>query len=160
MPVTVRFSKNFHDKLGEQAADELVNWMNAVHEKARADLLEFNELNFARFDARLDGIDARLDGIDARFDRSNARLVGIDARLDRIVDAKLDRAEFHAALAEFESRFDKKFDARFAAFAAQMDARFAQMDARFERAYKEQIRFVFLAWSALLIPMIGFWMRG
>jgi hypothetical protein len=62
MPVTARLSKRFYDVLGEDVANELVDWFNAVDLTPlfargglyRADLRELNELNFARFDAKLE----------------------------------------------------------------------------------------------------------
>ena len=54
MPVTARLSKRFYDVLGEDVANELVDWFNAVDLTYRADLRELNELNFARFDAKLE----------------------------------------------------------------------------------------------------------
>ena len=54
MPVTAKLSKAFYDKLGEEVANELVNWLNAVDVTYRTELRELNELNFARFDAKLE----------------------------------------------------------------------------------------------------------
>ncbi len=54
MPVTARLSKRFYDVLGEDIANELVEWFNAVDLTYRTDLRELNELNFARFDAKLE----------------------------------------------------------------------------------------------------------
>jgi hypothetical protein len=54
VPVTARLSKRFYDVLGEDVANELVDWFNAVDSTYRADLRELNELNFARFDAKLE----------------------------------------------------------------------------------------------------------
>jgi hypothetical protein len=54
MPVTARLSKRFYDLLGEDVANELVEWFNAVDLTYRTDLRELNELNFARFDAKLE----------------------------------------------------------------------------------------------------------
>ena len=53
MPVTARLSKHFYDRLGEQIANELVEWFNQVDAQYRSDLRELNELNFARFDAKV-----------------------------------------------------------------------------------------------------------
>ena len=52
MPVTAKLSKRFYDVLGEDVANELVDWFNAVDLTYRTDLRELNELNFARFDAK------------------------------------------------------------------------------------------------------------
>jgi len=54
VPVTARLSKRFYDVFGEEIATELVDWFNAVDATYRADLRELNELNFARFDAKLE----------------------------------------------------------------------------------------------------------
>jgi hypothetical protein len=62
VPVTAKLSKRFYDVLGEDVANELVDWFNAVDLTPRfargglyrADLRELNELNFARFDAKLE----------------------------------------------------------------------------------------------------------
>ncbi len=54
MPVTAKLSKAFYERLGEQIANELVDWFNAVDATYRNDLRELNEANFARFDAKLE----------------------------------------------------------------------------------------------------------
>lgn len=54
MPITVKFSEQFYRKLGHEAVDELVNWFNQADATYRGDLRELNELNFARFDAKLE----------------------------------------------------------------------------------------------------------
>ena len=54
MPVTAKLSLKFYEKLGEDVANELVEWFNQVDATYRADLRELNELNFARFDAKLE----------------------------------------------------------------------------------------------------------
>ena len=52
VPVTAKLSRRFYDVLGEDVANELVDWFNAVDLTYRNDLRELNELNFARFDAK------------------------------------------------------------------------------------------------------------
>jgi hypothetical protein len=54
MPVTARLSKRFYEVLGEDVANELVDWFNAVDLTYRTDLRQLNELNYARFDAKLE----------------------------------------------------------------------------------------------------------
>jgi hypothetical protein len=53
MPVTARLSKPFYERLGEEVTNELVDWFNAVDATYRGDLKELNDLNFARFDAKV-----------------------------------------------------------------------------------------------------------
>ena len=54
MPITAKLSRQFYDKLGDDVANELVEWFNQVDATYRADLRELNELNFPRFDAKLE----------------------------------------------------------------------------------------------------------
>jgi hypothetical protein len=54
VPVTVKFSELFYRKLGHEVVDEMVNWFNQVDDTYRAQLRELNELNFGRFDAKLE----------------------------------------------------------------------------------------------------------
>ncbi len=54
MPVTAKLSKKFYDTLGEDIANELVDWFNQVDATYRSELRDLNELNFGRFDAKLE----------------------------------------------------------------------------------------------------------
>jgi hypothetical protein len=54
VPVTAKLSRKFYEKLGDDVANELVEWFNSVDATYRSDLKELNELNFARFDAKLE----------------------------------------------------------------------------------------------------------
>lgn len=75
MPVTAKLSEEFCDKLGHGVADELVNWFNQADTTYRAELRELNELNFARFEAKLEAGLARLEGgLLARIGMAEGRL--------------------------------------------------------------------------------------
>ena len=52
VPVTAKLSQKFYEKLGEDVANEIVEWFNTVDATYRNDLREINELNFAKFDAK------------------------------------------------------------------------------------------------------------
>jgi hypothetical protein len=54
LPGTAKLSKRFYDVLGEDVANKLVDWFNAVDLTYRTELRELNELNFARFEAKLE----------------------------------------------------------------------------------------------------------
>ena len=67
--MTAKLSKRFYEVLGEKpapsearVANELVDWFNAVDLSYRTDLRELDELNFARFDAKLEQRLAELRG--------------------------------------------------------------------------------------------------
>ena len=54
MPFTAKFSERFYEKLGHDVVNELVDWVNTVDLTYRTELREQNEINFQRFDDRLD----------------------------------------------------------------------------------------------------------
>jgi hypothetical protein len=54
MPVTAKLSRRFYERFGDDITNELVNWFNQVDATYRADLRELNDLNYARFDAKLE----------------------------------------------------------------------------------------------------------
>ena len=60
MPVTAKLSKAFYQQLGHEVTDELVDYLNDVDVAYRSDLRDLNELNFARFDAKLEQLIAEL----------------------------------------------------------------------------------------------------
>ena len=106
MPVTARLSKRFYDVFGEEIANELVDWFSQVDETYRTDLRELNELNFSRFDAKLE---QRLAESDAKLER---RIAELDAKWGSRwsqLDAKLEhrlaelRAELVKELADVKS---------------------------------------------------------
>ncbi len=66
VPVTVKFSKDFYERFGHEVVDELVDWFNQVDATYRSDLRELNELNFARFDAK---VEQRFAEADAKLEK-------------------------------------------------------------------------------------------
>ena len=54
MPVTAKLSRRFYEKFGDDITNELVDWFNMVDATYRFELREQNELNYARFDAKLE----------------------------------------------------------------------------------------------------------
>jgi len=53
MPVTARLSKRFYEALGEDVANELVDWLNAVDTTYKEDLRALIEIQAQRFRAEL-----------------------------------------------------------------------------------------------------------
>jgi hypothetical protein len=95
MPVTARLSRKFYETFGDEIANEFVDWFNQVDLTYRTDLDRVNELNFARFDAKVEQrfaeSEARLERrlaefqaqTERRFAEFDKRLTDLDARLDR-----------------------------------------------------------------------------
>jgi len=130
MPVTAKLSKLFYDRLGEQIANELVDWFNAVDAAYRADLRELNELNFARFDAK---VEQRLAELHAK----------LDSKIDRIaaqLEGKLDRSVAEHAFAQLDSRIDRT--------SSDMRAQLAEQRA-------DLLKWMFIFWAGTVIPLGG-----
>ncbi len=93
-PVTAKLSRKFYEKFGDDIANELVEWFNMVDATYRGYLREFNELNYARFDAKLE---QRVVELDAKLEQRIAELraemqVGF-ATLSSAVESKLAQLE-------------------------------------------------------------------
>lgn len=54
MPVTAKLSRKFYERFGDDLTNELVEWFNQVDATYRSELRETNELNWLRFEAKLD----------------------------------------------------------------------------------------------------------
>lgn len=71
MPVTAKLSRQFYEKFGDAIANELVDWFNMVDATYRTELRELNEMNYARFDAKLE---QRVVQLEARLGERIAQL--------------------------------------------------------------------------------------
>jgi BMFP domain-containing protein YqiC len=100
VPVTAKLSRKFYEKLGDDVANELVEWFNSVDATYRSDLRELNELNFARFDAKLEQRWAQLDA------KLEQRVAELDAKIERRV-AEL-RAEMRAGFVTADARLEQR----------------------------------------------------
>ena len=97
MAIPARLSRSLHHALGDQGADDLVNWMVKV-EANRSELNEVmtawraaTDAQFAAIDARFAAVDVRFDGVDRRLDGMDRRLEGIDRRLEGLEKRLEDR---------------------------------------------------------------------
>ena len=136
MPVTAKLSRGFYEKLGDELANELVEWFNLVDATYRTDLRELNELNFARFDAK----------VEQRFAQS---------------DAKWEQ-RFTQVEAKWERRFgqlEAKVDQRFAQADATLEQRVAELRAEIRVGLQtletKLIRWMFLFWIGQAATTVG-----
>ncbi len=146
MPVTAKLSRQFYDKLGDEVANELVDWLNHMDLAYRTDLRELNESNFARSDAKVDRrfaefelkVDRRLAEFEAKF---NQRLTDLEAKLNqRITD------------------LEAKVNQRFVDLEAKLDRRSVELDAKIESGL-ERVRGEMISFKAELIKwMLLFWL--
>ena len=129
-------SRQFYDRFGDEIANELVEWFNQVDATYRGDLRELNELNFARFDAKLE---QRFAEYDAKLAR---RLAEYDVRLERRF-----------------AEYDVKLERRFAESDVKLERRFAQQDTKWEQRFAgletRLLRWMFLFWATNLAALVG-----
>ena len=135
MPVTARLSKRFYDVFGEEIATELVDWFNAVDATYRADLRELNELNFFRFDAKLE---QRLATLDAAW---QGRWTELDAKLEQ-------------RLAEL----DAKWGGRWTQLDAKLEQRLAELRVELVKelaGVKSGLKWMLAFWAPTALAVIG-----
>src|SRR5205814_1971587 len=75
--IAAKLSLSVSEQLGQDVAHERVDWFNAVDATYRSDLRGLNELNFARFDAK---VEQRWLQLDAKLEQ---RLAQVEAKLEQ-----------------------------------------------------------------------------
>jgi len=145
--VTAKLSKRFYDTFGEQIANELVDWFNKVDETYRTDLRELNELNFARFDAKLE---QRFAEFDAKW---GTRWTELDAKWGgrwTELDAKLEQriAELRAELRTETAALRKDLESAFARAEARVEQRLAQVKS-------DLVKWMFAFWAPTALATVG-----
>ncbi len=133
MPVTAKLSRRFYEQFGDDLANELVDWFNAVDATYRSDHRELNERNFARFDAKLE---QRFAGQETEWDR---RLAHLEAQI--------------------EQRFaqqDSKSDRRFADHELRLERGLAEFRTALQSLKVDVVRWLFAFWTSTLIALAAF----
>ena len=131
MPLA-NLSERFYQKFGHDLVAELVTWLNQMDATYRTDLRELNELNYARFDAKLEQRAAELD---ARINQVAARL---DAKIDKVaatLGAKIDQAA--------------------ATLDAKMDQRSAELREELHGTSASLFKWMFVFWAGTVVPLAG-----
>jgi len=88
VPITAKLSNKFYEKLGDEVANELVDWLNLVDTSYRQEFRELFEANFGRVEARLQTMEARIAGLETVM---SSRMSDLETRLLALVDAKLEK---------------------------------------------------------------------
>ena len=145
MPVTARLSKRFYEVLGEDVANELVEWFNMVDATYRGDLRELNELNFARFMA---SVDQRFAEADARLERRLAELDGRWERRIALLEHKTDQrfTVIEARLDQFKVEVQQEFRGVRTDMAALVVTLRAEQATALERTRASLLKWMFGFW--------------
>jgi exonuclease VII large subunit len=147
MPVTAKLSQRFYQRFGDELTNELVDWFNAVDATYRSDLRDLNEINFARFDAKLE---QRFAQFDAKWEQRFAQVV----------------AKWEQRFAQFESKVDQRFaltDARIDALKVDLEAKMGQRFSEQRETLTGQLsafesrmtRWMVGLWTSTMLAMVG-----
>ena len=165
MPVTAKLSRRFYETFGDEVTNEVVEWFNQVDLTYRGDLRELNELNFARFDAKVEQRFAEFEG------RWEKRLAELEARWEkRLTEFE---ARWEKRLAELEARWEKRFsdseakwDHRFGGLETQIVRQFGKVETQMSdlkadllAAQLTQTRWLIGIWATLALAIIGLYLR-
>ncbi len=154
MPVTAKLSKSFYDALGENVADELVDWFNQVDATYRADLRELNDLHFQRFDAKMG---ERFAEFETKMER---RFAGMEAKMDlRFADTetKTDQRFTHTD-AKMEIGFASVRDELLERLVSQQQ--FADFRAEVSDKLGDFMKWTVVLWTTTILAVIATGMFG
>ncbi len=129
--------------LGEDVANELVNWFNEVDATYRADLRELNELNFARFDAKLG---ERLAELDAKW---GTRWSALDSKLEQRL------AELRSEMEGRFARADAKLEQRIMELRSEMRTGLAQASTELHEVRADILKWMFGFWAPTALAVVG-----
>ena len=87
-PVTAKLSRKFYERLGDDIANELVDWFNAVDATYQVQLREYNDLNWQRVEARMTAFEAR---VEARLAAVEAQLGALEERINARLESRIQR---------------------------------------------------------------------
>lgn len=80
MPITARWSRKFYEKFGDDITNELVDWLNKVDLTYRTELRQLNDLNYSRFEAKLEQLVSRRE-FEERFAQLRTDMAALRADL-------------------------------------------------------------------------------
>jgi len=132
MPFTAKLSRKFYDQFGDEIANELVGLLNIVDQTYRTEMRELNELNFARFDAKLE----------QRLAEQSASLR--TGMADQGASLRTEIAELRGGLREEIGRLGERLGTQIAA-----------LEARTARDAVTQTRWMVGLWAAQITVFVG-----
>ena len=154
MPVTAKLSQAFYEQLGEQIANELVDWFNQVDATYRHDLRELNELNFARFDAKLE---QRVVETHARIDRMDTKLNGRIDQMGTELNGRIDQmgTELNARIDQLGTELNARIDQLGASLRIEMANLEKRLEKRIGQMGQDFVRWSFVFWAAAMAAIVG-----
>jgi len=150
VPVTAKLSRKFYDTLGDEVANELVDWLNAVDLSYRSEFRDLFETHFGRFEARLAQQTAELR---AEF---GARMAALEARLVR--QGTELRSEFDAKLGTFDGKLgslETRLARQIAELRADVEVKLAEVRTELSSRETRLVRWMFGFWIGTVFTIVG-----
>jgi hypothetical protein len=139
VPVTAKLSRKFYETLGDEVANELVTWLNAVDESYRTEFRELFAANFGRLEAELGALSQRVD----------AQIRALEGRLEAFAE------KVAADARAIEARLESKIDHRFQTLDARITTLETSIGARFDRFEARMLRWMLVFWAGTMGTVIG-----
>src|SRR5436190_22163708 len=136
MPVTARLSRKFYERFGDDLTNELVEWFNQVDTTYRSEFRDLFDVNFARFDAKLEQRIAELRG-ELRTELGELR-AELHTELGEL------RAELHTELGELRGDLTGKV----VGLRAELESKLSAFETRI-------VRWMFLFWVGTVGTLIA-----
>ena len=154
MPVTAKLSSKFYQRLGDDVANELVGLLNTMDSTYLSELRTLNELNFVRFDAKLE---QRLAEQDARIE---GRFATQEVSLERRFAAQEVSLQqrFAAQEVSLERRFaaqEVSLERRFAAQEVSLERRFGELRVEIKSSHNDLLKWLIVLFVPTYLGLVG-----
>ncbi|PYO93797.1 MAG: hypothetical protein DMD62_08140 [Gemmatimonadetes bacterium] len=136
MPVTARLSRKFYERFGDDLTNELVEWFNQVDTTYRSEFRDLFDVNFARFDAKLEQRIAEL--------RAELHTGLGELRAELRTELGELRAELHTELGELRGDLTGKV----VGLRAELESKLSAFETRI-------VRWMFLFWVGTVGTLIA-----
>jgi hypothetical protein len=143
MPITAKLSQRFYQTFGDEIANELVDWFNAVDDTYKAQLRELNEVNFQRFDAKMGQHLADL--------RGDLRSEIAQVRTELLTEIARLRAELRGEIAQLGT----DLRAEMASLSDRLTAQIIASERRTTDLIVGQTRWLIGLWAAQVAVLVG-----
>ncbi len=115
MPITAKLSNKFYEKLGDDVANELVDWLNLVDTSYRQEFKDLFDANFRRLESEMGGLrehmEARMAGLRSEMAGLRERVEAKIAGMEGVMNARLLGVE--GRMVELQDRLLAEVDAKF-----------------------------------------------
>ena len=149
MPVA-KLSREFYDRFGDKVTDELVNCLNSIEARYRAEIKDLFAAHFGRFEEKLERRMAETAAHFGRFEEKLERRMAETAahfvRLEEKIEHRLAETAAH-----FE-RFEEKIEHRLAATQAELRVEIHSVKA-------DLIKWTFVFWAPVALAVIGLYFK-